>query len=103
MPGLLGVFGKSPFEPLVDHARKVHQCVALVRPIADAFLAGDLERVNDLQFQMSKTEYEADQLKDQIRAALPPRTYAILSRSSPRRAAGNIHRPLPYRLLTCGR
>jgi len=80
MAGILSIFGKSPFEPLVEHARKVHACVALVRPIADAILAGDLDRINEFQFQMSKTEHEADQLKDQIRAALPPRYFLPVDR-----------------------
>jgi uncharacterized protein len=80
MAGLMGVFGKSPFEPLVEHARKVHDCVKLVRPIADAILAGDLKRLDELQFQMSKTEYEADQLKDRIRAGLKPHYFLSVDR-----------------------
>ena len=80
MAGLMGVFGKSPFEPLVEHARKVHECVKLVRPIADAILAGDTKRLDDLQFQMSKTEYEADQLKDRIRQGLKPRYFLPVDR-----------------------
>jgi len=80
MGGLLGVFGKSPFEPLVEHARKVHECVKLVRPIADAILAGHQERLNELQFQMSKTEHEADQLKDQVRENLPRRYFLPVDR-----------------------
>ena len=59
------LFGRSPFESLVGHARKVHECVALVRPVAEAILASDEQRLADLQHEMSKTEYEADQLKDQ--------------------------------------
>ena len=92
MAGLLGVFGKSPFEPLVEHARKVHACVALVRPIADALLAGDQDRVNELQFQMSKTEYEADQLKDQIRVALPPRYFLPVDREDVARFLAQMDR-----------
>jgi hypothetical protein len=80
MAGILSVFGKSPFEPLVEHSRKVHECVKMVRPIADALLAGDMERVNELQFEMSKTEYEADQLKDQIRENLPSRYFLPVDR-----------------------
>ena len=32
------LFGRSPFGPLVEHARKVHECVALVHPLAEAVL-----------------------------------------------------------------
>jgi len=92
MPGLLGVFGKSPFEPLVQHARKVHECVALVRPIADGILAADLDRVNELQFQMSRTEYEADQLKDQVRQNLPLRYFLPVDREDVTRFLAQMDR-----------
>ena len=75
MRNLSGLFGRSPFEPIAEHARKVHECVVLVRPIADAVLAGDQDRLRELQHQMSRTEYEADQLKDSIRQHLPKRYF----------------------------
>lgn len=74
------LFGESPFEHLVEHARKIHECVALVRPVADAIVAGDLERLRDLQHQMSKAEHEADLKKDQIRQQLPHRFFLPVSR-----------------------
>ena len=92
MGGLLGVFGKSPFEPLVEHARKVHECVELVRPIADAILACDMDRLNELQHLMSKTEYEADQLKDQIRQQLPPRYFLPVDREDMARFLAQMDR-----------
>jgi hypothetical protein len=92
MGGFLDVFGKSPFEPLVEHARKVHDCVKLVRPIADAILAGDTQRLNELQFQMSKTEYEADQLKDQIRENLPSRYFLPVNREDMARFLAQMDR-----------
>ena len=92
MGGLLSVFGKSPFEPLVEHAKKVHACVEMVRPIADAILAGNQKRVNDLQYQMSKTEYEADQLKDQIRENLPSRYFLSVDREDMARFLSQMDR-----------
>lgn len=80
MQSLEGIFGKSPFEPLVEHARKVHACVTLVRPVADAVLAGDMERAKELQHQVSQTEYEADLLKDSIRQNLPKRYFLPVDR-----------------------
>jgi predicted phosphate transport protein (TIGR00153 family) len=80
MRNLLRVFGRSPFEPLVEHAKKVHECVALVRPIAEAIIAGDGERLSQLQHEMSKTEYEADLLKDRARQALPRRYFLPVNR-----------------------
>lgn len=70
MKTLNKLFGESPFEHLVEHAQKVHACVNLIRPIADAILAGDMERLRDLQGEMSKVEYEADLIKDAIREKL---------------------------------
>ena len=92
MTSLFGVFGKSPFEPLVEHARKVHECVALLRPIADAILAGDMERLGDLQHQMSKTEYEADLVKDHIREHLPPRYFLPVDREEVARFLAQMDR-----------
>jgi predicted phosphate transport protein (TIGR00153 family) len=80
MRTLSGIFGRSPFEPLVDHARKVHECVALVRPIADAILTGDQQRLRELQHRMSKIEYEADLLKDHVRQHLPSRYFLPVNR-----------------------
>ena len=80
MRNLSGLFGSSPFEPLVDHAHKVHECVALIRPIAEAILAGDGEGLMKLQHEMSKTEYEADILKDRVRQHLPKRYFLPVSR-----------------------
>jgi uncharacterized protein len=92
MTGFMDVFGRSPFEPLVEHARKVHECVKLVRPIADAILAGDTKRVDDLQFLMSKTEYEADQLKDRIRQGLKSRYFLPVSREDLERFLSQMDR-----------
>lgn len=80
MRSLLTLFGSSPFEPLVEHAKKVHECVALVRPIAEAVITGSTDRLRELQHQMSKTEYEADLLKDQVRSKLPRRYFLPVDR-----------------------
>ena len=80
MRSLTGLFGRSPFEPLIEHARKVHQCVGLVRPVAEAIIAGDTKRLEELQHEMSRTEFEADQLKDRTRLALPKRYFLPVNR-----------------------
>ncbi len=43
------LFGKSPFGPLVEHTRKVHECVKLVRPLLDACVREDWEGIHRLQ------------------------------------------------------
>ncbi len=75
MLNLGSLFGRSPFEPLVEHARKVHECVALIRPVAEGIIAGDRQGLLKLQHDMSRTEYEADQLKDLARQSLPKRYF----------------------------
>lgn len=80
MRNLSRLFGRSPFEPLVDHAQKVHDCVSLIRPIAEAVLAGEHEKLKELQHEMSRTEYEADLLKDGVRQRLPKRYFLPVSR-----------------------
>lgn len=80
MRDLSGLFGQSPFGPLVEHARKVHECVKLIRPIADAIIAGETTRIRELQHEMSRTEFEADQIKDQARQTLPSRYFLPVNR-----------------------
>ncbi len=67
------LFGKSPFGPLVAHTRKVHECVKMVRPLAEALADEDYEEIHRLQDQVSKLEYEADQIKHEIRELMPRR------------------------------
>ena len=59
--------GASPFSMLLEHTRKVHECVQLLQPITDALLAGDHERIEALHNEMALKEYEADQIKTSIR------------------------------------
>ena len=60
-------FAPSPFVQLHEHAKKVHECVELIRPLADALLAEDYEKIEELHNVMSKTEHEADQIKTELR------------------------------------
>ena len=60
-------FGPSPFKQLHEHAKKVHECVKLLRPLADALLAENYQKIEELHNLMSKTEHEADQIKTQLR------------------------------------
>jgi len=60
-------FGPSPFKQLHEHAKKVHECVEMLRPLSDALLSEDYEKIEELHNLMSKTEHEADQIKTQLR------------------------------------
>ena len=90
MRNLSRLFGRSPFEPLVDHAKTVHKCVMLIRPIAEAILSGDQDKLNELQHEMSKTEYEADLLKDRVRQRLPKRYFLPVNREDIARFLGQM-------------
>jgi len=60
-------FGPSPFAQLHEHSKKVHECVELLHPLANALLAEDYEKIEELHNLMSKTEHEADQIKTKLR------------------------------------
>jgi len=74
------VFGSSPFQPLVEHAGKVQECVELLRPLVEAVVHGDHDELHKLHDQVSKLEYEADQIKHRIREQLPRRFFLPVSR-----------------------
>lgn len=74
------MFGRSPFAPLVQHTHKVHECVKLVRPLMEALIKEDYEEIHRLQDRVSKLEYEADQIKHEIRDNLPRRFFLPVAR-----------------------
>jgi len=74
------LFGASPFGPLVQHTEKVHECVKLIKPLMEAVIEEDYDRVHKLQDRVSKLEYEADQIKHQIREQLPRRYFLPVER-----------------------
>ena len=71
MRTILSMFAKSPFKPLVSHIEKVNECVNQIKPLFDAFLSSDYEKVESIAKQISKVEYKADKIKDDIRQHLP--------------------------------
>jgi len=75
------LFGRSPFGPLLEHTKKVHECVRLVRPLLDALITEDYEQVHRLQDRVSKLEYEADLVKHEIREQLPRRYFLPVERA----------------------
>jgi len=60
-------FAPSPFAQLHEHTKKVHECVELLRPLTNALLEGDYEKIEELHNLMSRTEHEADQIKTALR------------------------------------
>ena len=75
------LFGKSPFGPLVEHTKKVHECVEMVRPLMEALAHENYEEIHNLQDKVSKLEYEADKFKHAIRGQLPRRFFLPVDRN----------------------
>jgi predicted phosphate transport protein (TIGR00153 family) len=74
------LFGKSPFGPLVEHTKKVHECVEMIRPLMEALVNEDYDEIRRLQDQVSKLEYEADTIKHNVREHLPRRYFMPVER-----------------------
>ena len=74
------LFGKSPFGPLVEHTKKVHECVEMIRPLMEALVNENYEEIRRLQDQVSKLEYEADTIKHNVRDHLPRRYFMPVER-----------------------
>lgn len=75
------MFGRSPFGPLVQHTKKVHECVNLVRPLMEAAINEDWDEVHRLHDKVAMHEYEADKVKHEIREQLPRRFFLPVDRA----------------------
>lgn len=62
--------GVSPFTLLVEHTKKVHECVELLRPLTAALLECDTAKIEELHHEMSRREHEADVVKSEVRERL---------------------------------
>lgn len=71
MRGIFRLFAKSPFEPLVQHANQVRETVQLLRPLFDAFIEADRERIQEIYEEISDREHDADETKNEVRDHLP--------------------------------
>ncbi len=71
MPGIINVFGRSPFVPLQMHMEKVVECVEQVPIIIETYRQGDVKKVESLAENMSKLEHQADKIKHDIRNNMP--------------------------------
>jgi hypothetical protein len=74
------LFSKSPFGPLVEHTKKVHECVEMIRPLMEALVNEDYDEIRRLQDRVSKLEYEADSIKHNVRDNLPRRYFMPVDR-----------------------
>jgi predicted phosphate transport protein (TIGR00153 family) len=74
------LFGKSPFGSLVEHTKKVHECVEVIRPLMEALVSEDYSEIKRLQDKISRLEYEADIIKHNVRDHLPRRYFLPVDR-----------------------
>jgi len=77
---IFGLFGKSPFGPLAQHTERVHDTVVLVRPLFEAFTAGDWDQTAEIYGRISKLEHKADLIKNDIRDHLPKSLFLPVDR-----------------------
>ena len=75
------LFGKSPFGPIVEHSKKVHECVELLWPLMEALIQEDYDQIKTLHSRMSRLEYEADLIKPEIRGFITQRSFLPVDRS----------------------
>ena len=65
------LFKKSPFGPIIEHSKKVQECIELINPVIKAWLREDWDEIERLRYEISRKENEADKLKISIRSGLP--------------------------------
>lgn len=80
MLSIAELFGRSPFGPLREHMGCVCKCTELVPDLMAAVLAGDRERTAELQEEISQLEFEADQIKNDLRDHLPRSLFLAVDR-----------------------
>ncbi len=80
MDSFLGLFGRSPFGPLAQHTERVHDTVALIRPLLEAFMAGDWEKTEEIHERIRGLEQQADTIKNDIRDHLPKSLFMSVDR-----------------------
>lgn len=80
MRNIIGLFAKSPFGPLEEHMQKVVQCSDLFRECVTEYCNGNFEDAEELAVEISKTEHEADNIKNFIRENLPKSIFMPVDR-----------------------
>ena len=69
------LFGKSPFGAMVEHTKKVHECVEMIKPLMEALAHENYLLLRELHNKVSKLEYEADRIKHEVRGLLSRRLF----------------------------
>ncbi|WP_438764167.1 TIGR00153 family protein [Kushneria sp. TE3] len=75
------LFGRSPFQPLLEHIDKTVECADLLPIFFQATLEQDWTRAGEIRNRISAGEHDADELKTYIRMNLPNSIFLPVSRS----------------------
>ncbi|WP_106477563.1 TIGR00153 family protein [Phytohalomonas tamaricis] len=75
------LFGRSPFQPLLEHIVKTSECADLLAVFFDAALAHDWKKADEIRNAISQGEHEADELKTRLRMNLPNSMFLPVPRS----------------------
>ncbi len=75
------LFGRSPFSQIQQHMDQVNKCIEKMSEVLAAVKEGKFEVVEDLTYEVSKLEHQADQIKDDIRERLLKRFFMPIDRS----------------------
>jgi|AMFO01.1.fsa_nt_gi TIGR00153 family protein len=78
---LVGLFGRNPFKPLQAHMEKVMTCVELVPGLMEAVVLADEARIKEVRKEITRTEHEADLVKNELRDNLPRSLFMPVSRT----------------------
>lgn len=78
--GVLNIFAQSPFKPIQQHIKVVHECALLLKPLIDQSISEDWPAVLQSVKKISKLEEQADQLKKEIRLNLPNHIFMPVAR-----------------------
>ncbi len=80
MRTIASLFGKSPFVPIQKHMERTKSCVDFVKPMFEALMVKDFDKITDYGLKISELEHEADKLKNEIRDHLPKSLFLPVSR-----------------------
>ncbi len=71
MNTIMGLFAKSPIQPLQRHIVCVNECCSHLMTFFEVSVTGDWEKAEEIRGQINHLEREADVLKREIRLTLP--------------------------------
>lgn len=71
---------RSPFEGLVEHSKKIDECVVNIRKCIYAYLEFDFDKADHYSNKVQRIEHEADLIKANIRAHIPKSIFFSVSK-----------------------